>query len=286
MSKKRPRSEDESSANGHEDHATTRKRPRTNHAHKAKSQKANSDSLTAIKKRARAIERLLVRDNLKIPADKQNELERELAAHKQRIAEAQAKKERSKMIKKYHMVRFFERKKAMRFVKQLEKKLAQTTDPDEVSQLKADLHIAQVDIDYARYFPFMEPYVSLYAGSVAEGKDDKNTAAKYLRTPRPPMWAVIEKTREEGVAALERLQNRPAQKGSSSDASQQSPKHTAHTKQQPSSKKEAKKGVSPRNLRKAAKSKPVRVEQKNAKADDDDGSSDGDSDGGGFFEED
>jgi hypothetical protein len=67
----------------------------------------SEENFGAIRKRARAIERLLARDNLKIPADKQNELERELAAHKQRIAEGKAKKHRSYMIGKYHMVRFF-----------------------------------------------------------------------------------------------------------------------------------------------------------------------------------
>lgn len=66
-----------------------------------------NDGLNAIKKRARAIERLLSRDNLRLPANKQNDLERELAAHKQRIEDARTKKERSKMIQKYHMVRFF-----------------------------------------------------------------------------------------------------------------------------------------------------------------------------------
>ena len=89
-----------------------RKRLRTGHAPKPRPQKAHNadtDGLNAIKKRARAIERLLARDNLKLPANKLNDLERELAAHKLRIEDARTKKERSKMIQKYHMVRFFGR---------------------------------------------------------------------------------------------------------------------------------------------------------------------------------
>ncbi|KAH6624978.1 hypothetical protein B0J18DRAFT_490905 [Chaetomium sp. MPI-SDFR-AT-0129] len=187
------------------------------------------DSLTAIKKRARAIERLLARGGgsdggagtLQLPATKQKDLERELAAHRQRIEGAREKKERSRMIGRYHMVRFFERKKALRFTKQLAKRLAQATDAAEVAQLQADLHVAQVDVDYAVYFPFMEPYISLYAGVTKEEKgkgedatdgtgngNETSTAAQYLRTPRPAMWKVVEKTREEGKVALERLQNR------------------------------------------------------------------------------
>lgn len=169
----------------------------------------------------------------------------------------------------------------MRFAKQLEKRLAQATDPDEVAQLKADLHVAEVDIDYARYFPFMEPYVSLYAKAASGEKDDQDTAARYLRSPRPPMWAVIEKTREEGDAALEKLQNRQAPEGSTSAPSQEPPQHDAPAKQRSSTKK-GKKGISPRNLGKA-KLKSAKVGQETGGGHNND--EDGDSDGGGFFEE-
>lgn len=109
----------------------------------------------------------------------------------------------------------------MRFAKQLEKKVAQATDPEELSQLKADLHVAKVDIDYAIYFPFMETYVSLYAKAAAGEKEDKNAAAHYLRTPRPSMWTVVEKTREEGQVALEKLQNRRPQAVPDSEVAKQ-----------------------------------------------------------------
>jgi DNA topoisomerase VI subunit B len=105
MGNKRPHPDAESWGHGSED--GTRKRPKTNRPHKPRPKPVDHDSMTAIKKRARAIERLLARDNLKLPANKQNDLERELAAHKQRIEDFRAKKERSKMIQKYHMVRFF-----------------------------------------------------------------------------------------------------------------------------------------------------------------------------------
>ncbi|KAL2130407.1 hypothetical protein VTI74DRAFT_6516 [Chaetomium olivicolor] len=289
MGNKRPHPDGESSGNGFQD--GTRKRPKTNQPHKRKKANVDLDSLNAIKKRARAIERLLARDNLKLPANKQNELERELAAHKQRIEDAHHKKERSKMIQKYHMVRFFERKKALRFAKQLEKKVAQATDPEELAQLKADLHIAQVDIDYAIYYPFMEPYVSLYAGVASGGKDvkdekgeeEKNAAARYLHTPRPPMWSVIEKTREEGKAALERLQNRRPPKASASDAPEQ-PAENDVTSKKPSTKE--KKGPQQQERKAPAKSKPGRRDEAPVRHynDESDSDSDSDSDGGGFFE--
>ncbi|KAK4157229.1 hypothetical protein C8A00DRAFT_40323 [Chaetomidium leptoderma] len=272
MFKKRQRPDGE--APGHGSEEGSRKRPRTDRPHRPRPQAVDIDNIGAIKKRVRDIERQLARGNSKLPANKQRDFERELAAHKLRIEDARLKKDRSKMIQKYHMVRFFERKKAMRFAKQLEKRAAQATDPEEASQLTADLHVAQVDIDYAIYFPFMEPYISLYAAAASGEKSETNTAAHYLRTPRPPMWSVIEKTREEGPAALEKLQNRRPQTSSNSEAAQDPAEHDVPAKQ--SSKKARKR--SPRNEAKTSKSKPSRVEEGTRRTNDDD-----DSDGG-FFE--
>ncbi|KAL2164577.1 hypothetical protein VTH06DRAFT_3794 [Thermothelomyces fergusii] len=303
MGNKRPHPDTESRP--HED-AAARKRMKPNRPHGKKHKKAvDIESTAAIKKRARAIERLLARDSLKIPANKVNELERELAAHKQRIEEARRKRERAAMIKKYHMVRFFERKKAMRFVKQLERRLAQATDPDETAQLKADLHVAQVDVDYARYFPFMEPYVSLYAAAAAAAdKDETNAAAHYLRTPRPPMWELIEKTREEGQAALEKLQNRWPQERARSSTPPRPPAKQAADKQHSVEKSEMgekggkseRRGKSERGGQKPGSKGPkpgsAKAQQKHSrknKDEDDDRDSDSDSgessDSGGFFEE-
>lgn len=163
------------------------------------------------------------------------------------------------------LTRWTERKKAMRFAKQLEKKLAQATDPEDVAQLKADLHIAQVDIDYAIYFPFMETYVSLYAKPASEEKEEKSAAAHYLHSARPPMWTVIEKTREKGEAALVKLQNRRPQTAGVSGQPEEK-----EASPQASAKKGAKKAKMP------AKPKP----SKGAGA----GENDNESDDGGFFE--
>jgi hypothetical protein len=168
-----------------------------------------------------------------------------------------------------------ERKKAMRLAKQLEKKVAAAADSEEAAQLQADLHVAQVDIDYAIYFPFMEPYVSLYAGAASAEKDETSTAAHYLRTPRPPMWTVVEKAREEGKAALERLQNRRAPTGAHPEAAQES------AEQHPVSAKKAKKRGS-REEAKASKPRPGKADGKGARANDEEEEED-ESDGG-FFE--
>ncbi len=106
-----------------------------------------------------------------------------------------------------------ERQKATRLAKKLKRQLAEAEDPEEIAKIKADLRIAEVDLDYAVYHPFLEPYTSMYTGPTGESKDDdKSTAAQLLHAPRPPMWYTIEKVREGGKEALEKLQNRQAEK--------------------------------------------------------------------------
>lgn len=68
--------------------------------------KAKEGSLEFSKKRSRNIERLLQRKK-DLPANVQNDLQRELAALKATVSDKSFQKKRSAMISKYHMVRFF-----------------------------------------------------------------------------------------------------------------------------------------------------------------------------------
>lgn len=68
--------------------------------------KAKEGSLEYSRKRARNIERLLHRKK-DLPANVQNDLQRELESHKSTVSDKSFLKRRSAMIAKYHMVRFF-----------------------------------------------------------------------------------------------------------------------------------------------------------------------------------
>lgn len=57
------------------------------------------------------------------------------------------------VLAKYHMVRFFERKKADRLAKQIETQIELSKDAEETEKLKQDLHVAQIDSLYAKFFP-------------------------------------------------------------------------------------------------------------------------------------
>lgn len=66
----------------------------------------HASSVNAIKKKIRDVSRRLERSE-NVPADIRVQDERALATYEQELADAEAEKTRQKMIKKYHMVRFF-----------------------------------------------------------------------------------------------------------------------------------------------------------------------------------
>lgn len=67
---------------------------------------AHASSVNTIKKRIRDVSRRLERSD-SLPANVRVEDERALAAYEDELIAAEAEKVRQKMIKKYHMVRFF-----------------------------------------------------------------------------------------------------------------------------------------------------------------------------------
>lgn len=192
-------------------------------------------SLHEVKRRARNIERRFAKGD-DLPADVKQKFERELVQCKAQIDEITHKKRRHDMISKYHRVRFFgtylarllpslcisvanepcvERKKAERLRKKLKKQADEVTDPEEKASIEADLHIADVDYHYTRYFPFLERYESLYTASEDSKGDEAEgqpAAIRALHSERPPMWKVIEEAMRNGQAALEELQERRPEK--------------------------------------------------------------------------
>lgn len=139
--------------------------------------------------RIHSLKNLLARGQ--IPHDVRQEKERELASllfdqEKDKVAQTT-----KKMIKRYHMVRFIERKKAEKHLKNLRKELGDlqknvpvAKGPDEGSlggteqskvskkarrkELYEKIHEAEVDLNYTLYSPLDQKYISIFA---AEWKD-------------------------------------------------------------------------------------------------------------------
>uniref|UniRef100_A0A098DTJ6 rRNA-processing protein EFG1 n=2 Tax=Gibberella zeae (strain ATCC MYA-4620 / CBS 123657 / FGSC 9075 / NRRL 31084 / PH-1) TaxID=229533 RepID=A0A098DTJ6_GIBZE len=290
-----PEPRDSGSFNG----AKKRKQSKSKH-------RPNEGTSTWAKKRTRTIERLLNR-NQELPANVRNDLERELGALKSTVSDKSFQRLRSAMISKYHMVRFFERKKASRLAKQLRKKIDETesTETDELEGLKRDLHIAEVDEAYTQHFPHAEPYISLYTSAKSEkedeDKDDEDkldyTPLKHrglLHTERPPMWSEIEQAMKGGHHALRTIREKrpeitegakPERNQNKSKAATGKDKTVPASKAQPNpetnptpyTKGKGKSGAAPKNRRERRLAERQGA-QPVVKNDDDD------SDDGGFFE--
>jgi len=185
-----------------------RKRPQLNH---------DSDkgaSAHALKNRIRDLKRLLAHVDLvgdhKMSASMRIDRERELEACEHELAEKMASSReaahRQKMISRYHHVRFFDRKKAMRILKRLKKEYAAEGDGEKKHMLEKKVHDAEVDVNYAIYYPLMKPYTAMYPKSRVGQSDDQEPEAQAKSNSEvdgpkgdKDMWRAVEKATEEGT---------------------------------------------------------------------------------------
>ncbi|KAF5859278.1 18S rRNA maturation protein [Aspergillus alliaceus] len=176
-------------------------------------------SINELKKRIRDVKRLLNRVDL--PADARIVQERALAGYENDLEEENNRRERSKMIKKYHFVRFLDRKTASKDVKRLERREKEISSSDldsaakekKLSDLAQKLHVARVNLNYPIYYPLSERYVALYAEAkknkdqVKDGKNDEDGKTGYTlvhatAAEKPAMWYTVEKCMKDGTLEL------------------------------------------------------------------------------------
>ncbi|PCH35633.1 hypothetical protein WOLCODRAFT_126072 [Wolfiporia cocos MD-104 SS10] len=120
-----------------------------------------------IKAALRQTRRLLAKDNL--AADVRAKTERRLKALEADLAQAElARKERA-MSTRYHAVKFFERQKVTRRIKQVKRQLSESTSKDAVTldkkerkKLTKKLEELRVDLNYTLHYPKLRKYISLF----------------------------------------------------------------------------------------------------------------------------
>ncbi|QFZ26693.1 putative rRNA-processing protein [Clavispora lusitaniae] len=120
-------------------------------------------STVKVKKKIKSIRNYLRKDTL--PADVRIEKERALKALLVDLKNSQFNLKTKERAKKYHMVRFFERKKAVRKLKQATKALDEATKEGvkkDIKKARKVLKHAQIDVAYVYLFPKSEKYISLY----------------------------------------------------------------------------------------------------------------------------
>ncbi|KAK2739863.1 18S rRNA maturation protein [Myotisia sp. PD_48] len=145
---------------------------------------ASGQSVNELKSKIRATKRVLEHSKT-LPAGVRVEKERALKGYQRDLEKVEEKKVRSAMIKKYHFVRFLERKSATQALKKLLRAKSRLDPADDsnidntqsnpqsgsissserakqLSELDERIHVAKVDINYAIYSPLTEKYISLY----------------------------------------------------------------------------------------------------------------------------
>ncbi|MCJ1417008.1 18S rRNA maturation protein [Xylographa parallela] len=163
-------------------------------------------SANTLKSKIRDLSRLL--DHSKdLPADVRIEKERALTGYRADLEGAQNEKRKADMIKRYHMVRFFERQKASRALKKLTKQLdATASETSEHRMLQTAVHEAEVDLNYTMYYPLAEKYQSLYPRAELQGPSDEGKtsriggrAKRKVGGEKPPLWPLIERAMTEST---------------------------------------------------------------------------------------
>ncbi|KAI9818993.1 MAG: 18S rRNA maturation protein [Phylliscum demangeonii] len=199
-------------------------------------------SVTKLHKKVRDASRLLRRP-APLAADVAMEVERARAAYAQELEAAKAERRKQKMIGRYHKIRFFERQKATRRLKRVQRLKdallasaeadGNAPDPDALRALDAQLHEIAVDLNYTMYCPLGRKYVALYAGGEEPGpaRDDDeaappSTVKMPMPKPKPPFWGEVERRMEHG--GLEELRNEDTLAPSSLSLSTAEAKVVAH----------------------------------------------------------
>ncbi|KAG4306102.1 hypothetical protein PORY_000090 [Pneumocystis oryctolagi] len=135
-----------------------------------------------LKKKIRDLERLVKKGT--IPADMQVNIEREIRSLRFDLKKVYELKKKHVLEEKYKMVRFFERKKAYRRLKYVQKQLIEARDENEKKRLQEIVHRCQVDFNYVVGFPAFKKYISLY-------KSPSETSSTMQE--RTMIWKDIEK---------------------------------------------------------------------------------------------
>lgn len=140
-------------------------------------------SVSALKKQIRAIERLLKRPDL--PEGGREKQQALLATAEGKLREAKRQRLEAFRSTKYHKVKFFERQKCERMINKIKRRLEGPVDTAEQRDLQKKLHQLELDMRYIRFYPPGEKYISLYANG-----QETNTI---LERKRRKMRRLVEK---------------------------------------------------------------------------------------------
>ncbi len=173
-----------------------------------------------------------------LPGTVRQERERELAALLFEQEQAKIKQDSKTNLQRYHFVRFLERQNAERSLKKLIRERDSCDDENKQKDLAREIHTTEIDLNYVKYAPLGEKYISLFPKDIQSNKKNKHKRKKYemnrldwgvlsaeqqqeLRSQydeagdiagsasneKPPLWHQVEKLMKEGNTQLEALRD-------------------------------------------------------------------------------
>ncbi|PNS16246.1 hypothetical protein CAC42_6353 [Sphaceloma murrayae] len=143
----------------------------------------------------------------RLPMNVRLERERELRGLEEKVEEVERKRRRGEMVGRWHMVRFFERRRGERRLRGLKRELEGLEEGDGEGRrvLMERIRRAEVDLNYALFWPLERAYVSLWPrkkkGEGKEGKDGGGDGVEDREEARGDrqMWALVERCMAEGT---------------------------------------------------------------------------------------
>ncbi|KIY69795.1 hypothetical protein CYLTODRAFT_348802 [Cylindrobasidium torrendii FP15055 ss-10] len=189
--------------------------PKTQRKHNESKTRPNTDKLghtpgvSKIKASLRQTQRLLAKDTL--TPDVRVKTERRLKGLQDELAEAELRNKEKTLSTRYHAVKFFERQKAARKIKKLQKKLDSASSKGK-QKYTDELFSARVDLNYILNYPRLKKYISLFPPETSEPKPQPSSSA--TDTQRDEMRAQIRKRMQDGELTMEpekEMSERPIQ---------------------------------------------------------------------------
>ncbi|ODV57947.1 Efg1p ASCRUDRAFT_78252 [Ascoidea rubescens DSM 1968] len=139
----------------------------------------SSNSTTKLKKKIRDLERYLKnqKQNDKHNSTQLAENERILNALKIKLQNQNLNLKQKHLLKKYHMVKFFEKKKTIRVLKKSNQQLIDlkkiNIDDNQINQIENQLLNSKVDLLYIINFPKDKKYIALYPNTSKDNNTEK-----------------------------------------------------------------------------------------------------------------
>ncbi|KAK9455881.1 hypothetical protein V1511DRAFT_498943 [Dipodascopsis uninucleata] len=192
-----------------------------------------NSSISRLKKKIRDIERLLKRTEItRVSADDKSqgrtgdrngiknttararqEQERALKALKEELREAEQMEKSKRMEHKYHKVRFFERRKAVRKVEKARRALVDDDKSSKERSIKENaLRLAEIELAYIALFPRESRYISLYADGgaalkaiIANDGAAPNSDIDKTISKRKEWWQKVKMMVERGDVVVDSL---------------------------------------------------------------------------------